>query len=142
MSRPKGSFLSPEVMKKRLRAKCLDHETGCWEWMGAVTASGRPVVSWQNRLQDARLALWSIEHPGEAVPVYARMTCGWARCMNPEHLEMAERADSQQDGCFVGHDIDEGKEPDGTPCRICRAKYEIRRSRGTAIARKTGEGNE
>lgn len=70
----------------------INRNTGCWEWQGQISNSGRGRITIQDQgkprtvgADDASYIAFIGEIPKNAL---VRQTCGNRLCINPEHLEL------------------------------------------------------
>lgn len=88
------------MYRARLQAKLkanshADPDTGCWEWQGQISNSGRGRIMIQDKgmprtvsAEDASYIAFFGEIPAKSL---VRHACGNCLCMNPEHLELMQR---------------------------------------------------
>lgn len=79
-----------------VRERCrVDEQTGCWHWLGAVTANGTPRMyavdldRGDKRVMPAHRAVWMIWTNGLPGPRLIYRTCFVHDCVNPAHLNTA-----------------------------------------------------
>jgi HNH endonuclease len=74
------------VRKRRFWA-CVEVTTpdGCWPWKGAVDGAGQPCFDGR----PARDLAYELARGPVPAGAAVAQRCGHARCMNPEHLELA-----------------------------------------------------
>jgi hypothetical protein len=64
----------------------------CWLWMGSMTSSGRPYLTvLHKRTNLRRLVLQCVGRPCDKDQI-AVVTCENKTCVNPEHLDISQRA--------------------------------------------------
>ncbi len=86
----------------------IDHETGCWNWTGALNTYGYGQVWFENRdaLTHRVLYAWLVEPlprgHGRHIPQIDHLACENRRCCNPSHLELVSARQNQLRGNGVG----------------------------------------
>lgn len=123
----------------RIVAKCIELDTGCWLWTGAVGSSGYGHISVPDgppKSVSTHRTAW--EHHNGPIPdgLVIDHLCGVLRCCNPEHLEPVTNAENQRrraakrDTCAHGHlytDANTRLGQSGRECRTCAALRERQR---------------
>lgn len=69
-----------------IRARCT--ECGdCWEWERAISNGRYPTLRYKGRVINARRAVFEMSGGKLQPKSFVVVTCGNARCLNPEHLK-------------------------------------------------------
>lgn len=87
------------MMDKRILKKIIINEvTGCWDWQGARTTCGYPVIS-RNGNTNIRGNRYVYEWVNGKIPDghVVRHKCDNPLCLNPDHLELGTPADNVRD---------------------------------------------
>ena len=131
--------------EERFWAKVKKLENGCWEWIGALLASGYGQFALRHN-QNVSAHRISYEWENGAIPEELQLDhlCRNRKCVNPEHLQPVTKRDnilrgvgfgaknSQKTHCPKGHPYDLFNTyhiPNGRRgCRICM-KYAVSKSK-------------
>lgn len=87
-----------ESFLKKLRIK----DSGCWDFKGAINATGYGVVGFNGKVMQAHRLSWFL-HNGE-IPdgLLVCHRCDNRRCCNPDHLFIGTHKDNTQDMILKG----------------------------------------
>ncbi len=87
-------MMDPRILNKVIE----DEETGCWQWQGARTTCGYPVIARgsNTNIRGHRYVFEWVNGPLEDGQV-VRHTCDNPLCVNPDHLESGTPDDNVQD---------------------------------------------
>jgi len=96
---PMSSEAKLESLKRRLWAKVVKHEDGCWVWIGLVNPKGygRIGVGRNEGMRLAHRVAWELTHGAIPVGKCVLHKCDVPACVNPEHLFLGDRADNNVD---------------------------------------------
>lgn len=85
----KSAAIRPEDFWVRFWAKAREARGGCYVWGGPTDTKGRGVAQVGGRVLSARAVAWAYDgkrlEPGQGLTP----TCKRARCIRPDHLEVA-----------------------------------------------------
>ena len=72
-----------------------DAKTGCWNWVGAVSAGSYGSIYYQGRMQKAHRVAWMLWHDAQ-IPSGMELDhlCRNRLCINPQHLEPVTRSEN------------------------------------------------
>ena len=88
---------------ERIEAKYIpEPNSGCWLWLGAVSASGYGSFSFEGRITLAHRASWAIFTGNDISDIRIKIchTCDNKLCINPEHLWEGSQKQNMRD-CFA-----------------------------------------
>ena len=151
------SWPKPKPIGSRLLARIQkDADTGCWNWLGCISAEGYGRMGAGNgHTADYTHRLSYREFVGP-IPdgLHIDHLCRNRRCCNPDHLEAVTQRENLVRGegpaaratatcCARGHAFDEAntyRKPNGT--RLCRACERIRAAKRRASKHDDYDGAE
>lgn len=147
--RVREAFAVSEALVYRFSSKCVNADSGCVLWSGAIDPSGYGRLKIEGHSMNAHVAAWRIAHGGVAVPVgkLVMHTCENKSCVNPLHLELGTTSENMKFAWRVGTELRK-RVPRGRKCHNAvlsvRLVRQIRRLHrpgvygATRIARRFG----
>lgn len=88
-----------------LKTLWVEHDSGCWHWVGSITKVGYGKKRWYGK--DISAHRWMYEQRVGPIPKGKIIghTCNIRHCVNPDHLKLMTQSENIQQ-C-----MDEGRHP-------------------------------
>jgi hypothetical protein len=86
-----------EAILARIKSKCVETESGCWEWVNKVGQHGRPVMSIKGKQTLAYRHAYEAAYGSFDSSLCILHKCDNPKCCNPEHLATGTNRDNQLD---------------------------------------------
>lgn len=141
--------MNPDMLPPRMATKVRVSDTGCWEWLGAMSDTGYGSVGHGGRIYSTHRLAYSLLVGPIPEGLVLDHLCEVRRCLNPQHLEPVTRAENNRRAqkqwltvCKAGHErTDENTYvhpvTGARACRECaRATHHRNKARRNAYCRE------
>jgi hypothetical protein len=129
-----GKLDSRGTIQQRLYERSVvDVATGCWNWIGALSAGKYGSIYYEGRMQKAHRVMWRVRRGEILVGMDLDHLCRNTRCVNPAHLEPVTRSEnlrrspimdrhSHRTHCIRGHEFtaENTRYKPGNGHRVCK----------------------
>lgn len=91
--------MKPKLTREQIVAKAQPvTESGCWIWIGSLTAKGYGQVSWHGSNEKRAHRLFYELHVGPIpLGVCVLHKCDTPACVNPDHLRLGSKTENAKD---------------------------------------------
>lgn len=90
----------------KLSERLVEVESGCWEFIGAVTGAGYGLISvGYKTYQSTHVLAYELTNGPVPLGMVVRHSCGNKICCNPKHLMVGTHKDNVQDEIVAGRHI-------------------------------------